>query len=93
MSQQVRHCQPCDVYFYTQVENYIQKFQNCPGSIKANHKLPSRDDYTKTHPLMGNKSQACTYSSMIQYKRYVAKLITSCEVFINVNRVPKKMTS
>jgi hypothetical protein len=28
--------QPCNVYFYTQVNNYIAKFQNCPVFIAVN---------------------------------------------------------
>jgi hypothetical protein len=32
-------CQPCYVYFYRQVTNYIAKFQNCSVIIAANREL------------------------------------------------------
>jgi hypothetical protein len=54
-------CQPCDVYFYRQVKNYIAKFQNCPVIIAANRELSSREDYkntcTHTQPITGTHLQ------------------------------------
>jgi hypothetical protein len=33
--------QPCDVYFYGQVENYVGQLQNCPVLAAANYGLSS----------------------------------------------------
>jgi hypothetical protein len=80
-------CQPCDVYFYKQVKNYIAKFQNCPVIIAANRELSSREDCIDIHALIHNQLQAPIYRNMVRYAWYAAKLITSREVFGNVNQV------
>jgi hypothetical protein len=50
-------CQPCAVYFYRQVKNYIAKYQNCPVIIATNRELSSREDCIKIHALIHNQLQ------------------------------------
>jgi hypothetical protein len=43
-------CQPCDVYFYKQVKNYIAKAQNCLVLTAANREPSSWEDNKNAHP-------------------------------------------
>jgi hypothetical protein len=78
--------QLCDEYFYRQVKNYTEKFQDCPVLIAANCKLSTRDDYTKMHAFIHHQLPASVYRNMTRYARYAAKLTTH-EVFCNINQV------
>ena len=37
-------CQPCDVYFYRQVKNFLKRLQNAPALLKEQREIASRED-------------------------------------------------
>lgn len=69
----------------------LSQFQNCLVYTDVNQELPSRENCTIKHTLIGNKLQEYFYSSMTEYAWYVVTLVTSHEVLSHVNQVPKKI--
>jgi len=59
-------CQPCDVYFYRQVKNYIRRIQNAPYLLKHNKEITSREDMIKIHSLIHHQLQAPLYEKMLR---------------------------
>lgn len=80
-------CQPCDLYFYRQVENYIGQFQNWSVLAAANYEVSSREDCIKIHLLIHNQLQAPIYSIIMKYAWYARKLIMSHEAFSAGNQI------
>ncbi|XP_048509261.1 uncharacterized protein LOC125500394 [Athalia rosae] len=80
-------CQPCDVYFYRQVKNYIRRLQNCPVLITLRREITSRRDAIKIHSLVHNQLRAPAFEKMIRYAWFAAKLSLDREVFNNVNDI------
>ncbi|EZA58474.1 hypothetical protein X777_01173 [Ooceraea biroi] len=80
-------CQPCDVYFYRQVKNFIRRMQNCSHLLQTNREITSREDVIKIHALIHDQLQALIYSNMLRYAWYAAKLKPNKEYFLNVNQI------
>lgn len=54
-------CQPCDVYFYRQVKNYIRHIQNAPYLLQHNKEFTSREDMIRIHSLIHYQLQGPLY--------------------------------
>lgn len=80
-------CQPCDVYFYRQVKNFIKRLQNASVLLKQKREITTREDIIKIHSLLLHQLRAPIFTSMIQYAWYASKLIDNRPIFLNVNEV------
>ena len=54
-------CQPCDVYFYRQIKNYIARFQNYYELFTTGRDITTRSDCIKIHALVHQQLQAPIY--------------------------------
>ncbi|XP_071574627.1 uncharacterized protein [Temnothorax nylanderi] len=79
--------QPCDVYFYRQVKNFIKRLQNCSHLIEQNREIASREDCIKIQSIVHNQLSSPVFSKMLRYAWFAAKLSDEREVFMNVNEV------
>ncbi|XP_036139694.1 uncharacterized protein LOC118644689 [Monomorium pharaonis] len=79
--------QPCDVYFYRQVKNFIKKLQNCAYLIEQKREINSREDCIKIHSIVHHQLSSPIFSNMIQYAWFASKLCDNREIFMNVNEV------
>ena len=80
-------CQPCDVYFYRQVKNFIKRLQNCSILIEQKREITSREDCIKIHSIVHHQLSAPIFEKMLRYAWFASKLTDEREVFINVNKV------
>lgn len=89
------YCQPCDVYFFRQVKNFIKKLQNSVDVLQNKRQLSTREDAIKIHSLIHHQLSAYPFLNMIQYAWYASKLISERTVFANVNEIcfPKDVRS
>ena len=81
------YCQPCDVYFFRQVKNFIKKLQNSTDAIQANRELNTREDAIKIHSLIHHQLSATVFKDMLIYAWYASKLLEKRDVFCNVNEI------
>ncbi|XP_026671179.1 uncharacterized protein LOC108627179 isoform X1 [Ceratina calcarata] len=79
--------QPCDVYFYRQVKNFIKRLQNCTYLLENKREINSSEDYIKIHSVAHHQLSSPIFCNMIQYAWYASKLCDNREVFMNVNDV------
>lgn len=79
--------QPCDVYFYRQVKNFIKKIQNCSHLIEQGREITSREDCIKIHSIVHHQLSAPIFGDMLRYAWFAAKLCDEREYFMNVNQV------
>ena len=80
-------CQPCDVYFYRQVKNFIKRLQNCSILIEQKREITSREDCIKIHSIVHHQLSAPIFENMLRYAWFASKLTDEREVFMNVNEV------
>jgi len=80
-------CQPCDVYFYRQVKNFIKRLQNCSTLIEQNREITSREDCIKIHSIIHHQLSAPSFRNVLQYAWFASKLTNEGEIFMNVNEV------
>ena len=66
--------QPCDVYFYRQVKNFIKKIQNCSQLIEENREINSREDSIKIRSIVHHQLASPIFSEMIKYAWYASEL-------------------
>ncbi|XP_067214158.1 uncharacterized protein [Linepithema humile] len=81
------YCQPCDVYFFRQVKNFVQRIQNSVEVLQQNRQLSSREDAIKIHSLIHLQLSAAVFTDMIKYAWFASKLILQRNVFGNVNEI------
>jgi hypothetical protein len=81
------YCQPCDVYFFRQVKNFIKQIQDCTHILQQNRQLSSREDAIKIHSLIHSQLSSDVFNNMIKYAWYASKLIPERNVFFNVNQI------
>lgn len=79
--------QPCDVYFYRQVKNFIKRIQNSSDLMEQNRKVNGREDCIKIHFIVHHQLSSPIFSKMIRYAWHASKLFDGKEVFMNVNEV------
>ncbi|XP_036144190.1 uncharacterized protein LOC118646035 [Monomorium pharaonis] len=79
--------QPCNVYFYRQVNNFIKRLQNCVYLIEQKREINSREDCIKIHSIVHHQLSSPIFSNMIQYAWFASKLCDNREIFMNVNEV------
>lgn len=80
-------CQPCDVYFYRQIKNFIKRLQNAPTLLQQRREISSREDSIKIHSLILHQLNAPVFVPMIQYAWFASKLTSERTIFQNVNEV------
>ncbi|XP_070171198.1 uncharacterized protein [Polyergus mexicanus] len=80
-------CQPCDVYFYRQVKNFIRRMQNAPALLKDQREIAPREDAIKIHSIVHHQLSAPIFFPMLKYSWFAAKLIEERSIFSNVNNV------
>lgn len=80
-------CQPCDVYFYRQVKNFIKKLQNCPTLLQQQREIGAREDAIKIHSLLLHQLSAPVFKPMLLYAWYASKLIEERPIFLNMNEI------
>ena len=82
------YCQPCDVYFFRQVKNFIKKIQNRVEVLQNDEYMPNkREDGIKIHSLIHHQLCAPIFKPMILYTWFSSKVISKIEEFVNVNQV------
>jgi len=81
------YCQPCDLYFFRQVKNFIRRIQNSVEVLQQNRQLSSREDAIKIHSLIHSQLSAGAFTDMIEYAWFASKLIPKRNVFRNVNEI------
>lgn len=79
--------QPCDVYFYRQVKNFIKQLQNCSYLIESGREINSREDCIKIHSILYHQLSAEIFQKMLRYVWFASKLSDDREIFVNVNEV------
>ncbi|GFW48769.1 HTH CENPB-type domain-containing protein [Trichonephila clavipes] len=81
--------QPCDVYFYRQVKNFIKRLQNCAYIIEQDREISSREreDCIKIQSLVHHQLSARIFCCMLKYAWFAAKLCDDRTLFMNVNEV------
>ncbi|GFW59534.1 HTH CENPB-type domain-containing protein [Trichonephila clavipes] len=79
--------QPCDVYFYRQVKNFIKRLQNCAYIIEQDREISSREDCIKIQSLVHHQLSAPIFCCMLKYAWFAAKLCDDRTSFMNVNEV------
>lgn len=67
-------CQPCDVYFFRQVKNFLKRLQNAQELIAAKKEISDRKDIIKLHSLIHNQLSAPIFRAMIKYAWFASKL-------------------
>lgn len=77
--------QPCDVYFYRQVKNFIKRLQNCSELLEQNREINSREDCIKIHSIIHHQLSSPIFRDMIQYAWFASKLSVTRNIFMNVN--------
>lgn len=80
-------CQPCDVYFYRQVKNFLKRLQNAPTLLQEQREIASREDAIKLHSLILHQLSAPVFIPMIKYAWFASKLSSDRSIFLNVNEV------
>lgn len=80
-------CQPCNVYFYRQVKNFIKRLQNATALLKEEREIDTREDAIKIHSLILHQLSAPIFKKMILYAWYASKLLDDKPLFLNVNDV------
>lgn len=80
-------CQPCDVYFYRQVKNFIKRLQNCSYLIDNEREIARREDAIKIHSIVHHQLSAPIFTKMLRYAWFASKLADEREIFQNVNEV------
>lgn len=76
-------CQPCDVYFYRQVKNYIPKIQSYWTLCNQNSDLTTRKDMIRIQSLIHNQLQEGPSTN--QWRWSNLKVGTKINVFMNVH--------
>ncbi|GFT84611.1 HTH CENPB-type domain-containing protein [Trichonephila clavipes] len=79
--------QPCDVYFYRQVKNFIKRLQNCAYIIEQDREISSREDCIKIQSLVHHQLLAPIFCCMLKYAWFAAKLCDDRTLFMNVNEI------
>lgn len=79
--------QPCDVYFYRQVKNFIKRLQHCADLLEKKREINSREDCIKIHSIVHHQLSSPIFRNMIKYAWYACKLSSEREIFMNVNEV------
>lgn len=77
--------QPCDVYFYRQVKNFIKRLQSTADLLDKNYEIHSREDCLKIHSIVHHQLSAPIFHEMIQYAWYASGLSDTKKFFTNVN--------
>ncbi|XP_017882744.1 uncharacterized protein LOC108626532 isoform X1 [Ceratina calcarata] len=80
-------CQPCDVYFYRQVKNFIKRMHTCPYLIENKREINSCEDAIKIHGIIHNQLSAPVFKDMLRYAWYASKLSDDRDIFLNVNDI------
>ncbi|XP_071573952.1 uncharacterized protein [Temnothorax nylanderi] len=80
-------CQPCNVYFYRQVKNFIKRLQNCSFSLQQQREIGTREDAIKIHSLLLHQLSAPVFQPMLLYAWYASKLIEERPIFLNMNDI------
>lgn len=82
-------CQPCDVYFYRQVNNLMRKIQTCPDLLAdaENVQLNTRADAIRIQSLTHYLLSAPEFKCMLKYAWYASKLADDRDIFYNVNQL------
>lgn len=80
-------CQPCDVYFYRQVKNFMKRLQNAPALLKEKRDIATLEDAIKIHSLLLHQISAPIFIPMIQYAWYASKLIDDKPIFLNIDEI------
>lgn len=83
--------QPCDVYFYRQVKNFIERLQNCAYLIEQGREINDREDCIKIHSIVHHQFSSPVFNEMIRYAWFASKLCDEREIFMNVNEVFQSM--
>ena len=80
--------QPCNVYFYRQVKNFIEKKQqNCSQLIEENWEINSREDSIKIQSIVHHQLASPIFPEIIKYALYASKLSEHRGIFMYVNEV------
>jgi len=80
-------CQPCDVYFYRQIKNFIKRLQNSPTLLQQEKEICTREDAIKIHSLLLHQLTAPMFKPMLQYAWYASKLLEERPIFLNMNDI------
>ena len=80
-------CQPCDVYFHRQINNFILKIQNCSYLVAQQGEISSREDSIRIRSLIHHQLLAPIFQEMIKYVWFASKLSDQRDFFQNVNEV------
>lgn len=80
-------CQPCDVYFYRQVKQFIYRLQNSTFLIQGKREIVSREDSIEIHALVHYQLSSPAFYNMLKYAWYASKLIENRNVFRSVCEV------
>ncbi|XP_076667942.1 uncharacterized protein LOC143368768 [Andrena cerasifolii] len=80
-------CQPCDVYFFRRIKNFIARLQNAQTLVSENRDITDRANIIKTHAIIHNQLSAPIFKDMLLYAWYASKLSSEKKVFCNVNQV------
>lgn len=80
-------CQPCDIYFYRQVKNFIKRLQNCSALLQQQREIGTREDAIKIHSLLLHQLSAPVFKPMLLYAWYASKLIEERPIFLNMNEL------
>ncbi|GFY52652.1 putative deoxyribonuclease TATDN2 [Trichonephila inaurata madagascariensis] len=67
--------QPCDVYFYRQVKNFIKHLQNSAFLIEQNREINSREDCIKIQSIVHHQLSSPIFEKMIRYANKCSKEI------------------
>ncbi|XP_025832862.1 uncharacterized protein LOC108734939 [Agrilus planipennis] len=78
--------QPCDVYFYRQVKNFIKRLQSTADLLDKNYEIHSREDCLKIHSIVHHQLSAPIFHQMIQYAWFASGLCDTKKFFTNVNQ-------
>lgn len=78
--------QPCDVYFYRQVKNFIKRIQNSSYLIEREREITSREDCIKMHSILHHQLTSPIFREMLCYAWFAAKLCDDRSTFMNVNQ-------
>ncbi|XP_024886634.1 uncharacterized protein LOC112464075 [Temnothorax curvispinosus] len=79
--------QPCDVYFYRQVKNFIKRLQNCAYLIEQEREINSREDCIKIQSIAHHQLFSPIFKNMIRYAWFASNLCDDRDIFMNVNEV------
>ena len=78
-------CQPCDVYFYRQFENFLKSLQNAPAFLKEQRKISSWEDAIRLHSLLLHQFSAPAFQPILKYAWFASKLVEEMPIFLNLN--------